>query len=127
MKSKKERLENISGEKYCFDYFEGTLMPNNPKFIHITMFDDVLFVQDEKSEESFNNINKIISVKNMIEENIGIIEKMMTSKKEAIKSSFNLRLYLKLNDKIYEVDGNVSSEELIADFRAKLFKLLDIK
>lgn len=131
MKSKKERLENLDEEKYCFDFFDGTLMPNNPKFINITMFIDTFFIEDEKEEkENFGDMYWIMLVKNMIEENLENIERMVDSKGALVKSSYNSRFYLKINDKIYKVNRNECSEEgmqLFDDFRTKLYKILDIK
>lgn len=131
MKSKKERLENLDEEKYCFDFFDGTLMPNNPQFIHITMFMDTFFIENEKEEkENFGDMYWIMLVKNMIEENLENIEKMVDSKGVSAKSSFNSKFYLKINDKIYKVNRNECNEEgmkLFDDFKMKLYEILDIK
>ena len=128
MKSKKERLENLEEEKYCFDFFDGTRMPNNPKFIHITMFMDTFFIEDEKEEkENYGDMYWIMLVKNMIEENLENIEKMVDSKGVVAKSSYDSRFYLKIIGKIYKVNRNECNEEgikLFDDFKMKLYEIL---
>jgi len=130
MKSKKERLENLDGEKFCFDFFDGTHMPNNPKFINITMFVDTFFLENEKEEkENYGDTYFIILVKKLIEENLENIEKMENCKGGTVKSSFNQKFYLKIDSKIYRVNRNVCNEEgqkLFDDFKSKLYKILDI-
>lgn len=130
MKSKKERLENLDEEKFCFDFFDGTRMPNNPKFINITMFIDTFFLENEKEEkENYGDMYFIILVKKLIEENLENIEKMASFKGLPVKSSFEQKFYLKIDSKTYRVNRNVCTEEgqkLFDDLKSKLYKILDI-
>ena len=68
MKSKKERLENLDLEDFYLNFFDGTLMPNNLKYINIVMFNDTFFVENEEKENSGDmyfiiKVNKMISFK----------------------------------------------------------------
>lgn len=111
--------------------FDGTRMPNNPKSINITMFNDTLFIEDEKEEkENYKDMYFIIKVKKMIEDNLECIEKMLDNKEETIKSSYNHEFALKINNKTYIINRNICNEEgqkLFDDFKMKLYEILDIK
>ncbi len=131
MKNKKERLENLNEEEFYFIFFDGTLMPNNPKYINITMFKDTFYVKDEKEEkENYKDMYFIIKVKKLIEDNLDNIEKMSLAKSSPMKSSFKHEFVLKINNKTYSVNRNICNEEeqkLFDDFKFKLYEILDIK
>ncbi len=130
MKNKKERLQNLNEEDFYFIFFDGTRMPNNPKYMSITMFNDTFFIEDEKEEkENYKDMYFIIKVKKMIEDNLENIEKMLVANGTPIKSSFNHELALKINNKIYRINRNVCNEEgqkLFDDLKLKLYEILDI-
>ena len=131
MKSKKERKENLTQEKFYFVFFEGTYMPNNPKYIEIIVFDDVFYISNEKEEkENRGDMYWIMKVKKLIEDNLENIEKMEVSNGNPIKSSFNGKFILKIDNKIYEINRNICGEEgqkLFDDFKCKLYETLNIK
>ena len=130
MKNKKERLENLNEEDFYFIFFDGTHMPNNPKYVSITMFKDTFYVENEKEEkENYKDMYFIIKVRKMIEDNLENIEKMLVTKGAPIKSSFNHEFALKINNKTYKINRNVCNEEgqkLFDDFKLKLYGILDI-
>lgn len=130
MKNKKERLENLKKEDFYFIFFEGTHMPNNTKYIKITMFNDTFYIENEKEEkENDKDMYFIIKVRKMIEDNLENIEKMLADKGIPIKSSFNNKFVLKINNKEYTINRNVCNEEgqkLFDDFKFKLYEILDI-
>ncbi len=131
MKTKNERLENLNEEDFYFMFFDGTRMPNNPKFVKITMFNDTFFVEnEEKEKENYKDMYFILKVKKLIEENLDNINKMMEDKGQPIKSSTNHEMCLKINNKTYQVDRNLCNEEgqkLFDEFKLKLYELLGIK
>ena len=105
-------------------------MPNNSKYVKITMFKDTFYVENEKVEkENYKDMYFIIKVRKMIEDNLDKIEKMLIAKSMPIKSSSNHEFVLKINNKTYRIDRNVCNEEgkkLFDDFKEKLYKILDI-
>lgn len=131
MKSINERLENLAEEDFYFIFFAGTYMPNNPQYLKITMFNDMIYINNEKEEkENQNDIYWIIQVKKLIADNLKNIEKMLASKGTPIKSSFNKEFTLKINNKIYTINRNTCNEEgqkLFDDFKDKLYETLNIK
>ena len=131
MKSKKERLENLDLEDFYLNFFDGTLMPNNPKYINIVMFNDTFYIGNEKREkENYADMYFIIRVKKMIEENLDNINKMAEAKGQPIKSSFKHKISLKINNRTYEIDRNLCNkegQELFDEFKLKLYEILDIK
>ena len=130
MKSKIERLENLNEEDFYLILFDGTRMPNNPKYVKITMFGDTFFIENEKREkENYKDMYFIIKVKKMIENNLDKIEKMSVAKGMPIKSSVNNEFSLKINNKIYKINRNLCNEEgrnLYDEFKSKLYEILDI-
>ena len=131
MKDKKQRLKKIKKEEFCLNFFEGTLMPNNPKYIEITMFNDIFYIDNgEEERENANDIYWILLVKKLVQDNIENIEKMLVSKAEYVrKSSYNSKIDLKVNNKIYNINRNECNEEgqkLFDDFRLKLYEILQI-
>lgn len=130
MSNKKERLENLNEEDFYFIFFDGTRMPNNPKYVNITMFKDTFYVENEKEEkENYKDMYFIIKVRKMIEDNLDKIEKMLIAKGMPIKSSSNHEFALKINNKTYRINRNVCNEEgqkLFDDFKSKLYEILDI-
>lgn len=105
MSNKKERLENLNEEDFYFIFFDGTRMPNNSKYVKITMFKDTLYVENEKVEkENYKDMYFIIKVRKMIEDNLDKIEKMLIAKSMPIKSSSNHEFVLKINNKTYRID-----------------------
>ncbi len=130
MSNKKERLENLNEEDFYFIFFDGTRMPNNSKYVKITMFKDTFYVENEKVEkENYKDMYFIIKVRKMIEDNLDKIEKMLIAKSMPIKSSSNHEFVLKINNKTYRIDRNVCNEEgkkLFDDFKEKLYEILDI-
>lgn len=131
MSNKKERLENLNEEDFYFIFFDGMRMPNNSKYVKITMFKDTFYVENEKVEkENYKDMYFIIKVRKMIEDNLDKIEKMLIAKSMPIKSSSNHEFVLKINNKTYRIDRNVCNEEgkkLFDDFKEKLYEILDIK
>lgn len=130
MKDKKERLEKLENEEFYLNFFEGTYMPNNPKYIKILMFNDIIYIENE-AEEKEKNIDKnfFAQVKEMIENNIENIEKMSEAKGNPIKSSFQQKFDLMINHKMYHVNKNVCNEEerkLFDDFKLKLLEILNL-
>ena len=96
MKSKKERLENLDLEDFYLNFFDGTLMPNNQKYINIVMFNDTFYVRNEKEEkENYRDMHFIIKVKRLIQDNLDIIKKIIESKGQPVKSSFKHELCIK--------------------------------
>lgn len=135
MSNKKERLENLNEEDFYFIFFDGMRMPNNSKYVKITMFKDTFYVENEKVEnekvekENYKDMYFIIKVRKMIEDNLDKIEKMLIAKSMPIKSSSNHEFVLKINNKTYRIDRNVCNEEgkkLFDDFKEKLYEILDI-
>ena len=130
MSTKKDRLENLNEEDFYFIFFDGMRMPNNSKYVKITMFKDTFYVENEKVEkENYKDMYFIIKVRKMIEDNLDKIEKMLIAKSMPIKSSSNHEFVLKINNKTYRIDRNVCNEEgkkLFDDFKEKLYKILDI-
>ena len=130
MKSKKERLENLDLEDFYLNFFDGTLMPNNPKYINIVMFNDTFYVGNEKEEkENYGDVYFIIKVKRMIQDNLDIIKKIIEAKGQPVKSSFKHELCIKINNEMYMLNRNVCNEEgqkLFDDFKLILYKILDI-
>ena len=130
MSNKKDRLENLNEEDFYFIFFDGMRMPNNSKYVKITMFKDTFYVENEKVEkENYKDMYFIIKVRKMIEDNLDKIEKMLIAKSMPIKSSSNHEFVLKINNKTYIIDRNVCNEEgkkLFDDFKEKLYKILDI-
>ncbi len=130
MSNKKDRLENLNEEDFYFIFFDGMRMPNNSKYVKITMFKDTFYVENEKVEkENYKDMYFIIKVRKMIEDNLDKIEKMLIAKSMPIKSSSNHEFVLKINNKTYRIDRNVCNEEgkkLFDDFKEKLYKILDI-
>lgn len=131
MKSKKERLENLDLEDFYLNFFDGTLMPNNPKYINIVMFNDTFYVGNETEEkENYGDMYLIIKVRKMIEENLDNINKMIEAKGEPVKSSFEHKMCLKINNKTYKIDRNICNkegQEFFDEFKIKLYGILDIK
>lgn len=105
-------------------------MPNNSKYVKITIFKDTFYVENEKVEkENYKDMYFIIKVRKMIEDNLDKIEKMLIAKSMPIKSSSNHEFVLKINNKTYRIDRNVCNEEgkkLFDDFKEKLYEILDI-
>ncbi len=130
MSNKKERLENLNEEDFYFIFFDGMRMPNNSKYVKITIFKDTFYVENEKVEkENYKDMYFIIKVRKMIEDNLDKIEKMLIAKSMPIKSSSNHEFVLKINNKTYRIDRNVCNEEgkkLFDDFKEKLYEILDI-
>ena len=130
MSNKKDRLENLNEEDFYFIFFDGMRMPNNSKYVKITMFKDTFYVENEKiKKENYKDMYFIIKVRKMIEDNLDKIEKMLIAKSMPIKSSSNHEFVLKINNKTYRIDRNVCNEEgkkLFDDFKEKLYKILDI-
>lgn len=130
MKSKKERLENLELEEFYLNFFDGTLMPNNPKYINIVMFNDTFYVGNEKEEkENYGDMYFIIQVKKLIQDNLDIIKEMRESKGQPVKSSYNHKLCIKINNEMYMVDRNICNQEgqkLFDEFKIKLYEILDI-
>lgn len=105
MSNKKERLENLNEEDFYFIFFDGMRMPNNSKYVKITMFKDTFYVENEKVEkENYKDMYFIIKVRKMIEDNLDKIEKMLIAKSMPIKSSSNHEFVLKINNKTYRID-----------------------
>lgn len=132
MRNKKERLENLNEEDFYLIFFDGTRMPNKPKYVNITMFKDTFYIENEiKEKENYQDMYFIIKVRKMIEENLDEIEKMSsTVKGMPIKSSFNQEFSLKINNKTYRINRNACNEEgqkIFDDFKSKLYGILDIK
>ena len=130
MKNKKERLENLNEEDFYLILFDGTRMPNNPRYVKITMFGDTFFIGNEKEEkENYKDMYFIIKVKKMIKDNLDKIEKMSVAKGMPIKSSVNNEFSLKINNKVYKINRNLCNEEgrnLYDEFKSKLYEILDI-
>lgn len=130
MKNKIERLENLNEEDFYLILFDGTRMPNNPKYVKITMFGDTFFIGNEKEEkENYKDMYFIIKVKKMIKDNLDKIEKMSVAKGMPIKSSVNNEFSLKINNKVYKINRNICNEEgrnLYDEFKSKLYEILDI-
>ncbi len=130
MKSKIERLENLNEEDFYLILFDGTRMPNNPRYVKITMFGDTFFIGNEKGEkENYKDMYFIIKVKKMIKDNLDKIEKMSVAKGMPIKSSVNNEFSLKINNKVYKINRNLCNEEgrnLYDEFKSKLYEILDI-
>lgn len=130
MSNKKERLEKLDEEDFYFIFFDGTYMPNKPKYVKITMFNDTFFVENEKEEkENYNDMYFIILVRKMIEDNLDKIEKMSISKSAPVRSSYNHKFALKINNKTYGINRNVCNEEgqkLFDEFKFKLYEILGI-
>lgn len=105
-------------------------MPNNPKYVNITMFKDTFYVENEKEKkENYKDMYFIVKVKKMIEDNLDKIEKMLIAEGMPIKSSSTHEFTLKINNKTYRINRNICNEEgqkLFDDFKSKLYEILDI-
>lgn len=108
------------------NFFDGTLMPNNPKYINIVMFNDTFYVENEKEEkENYGDMYFIIQVKKLIKDNLDIIKEMRESKGQPVKSSYNHKLCIKINNEMYMVDRNICNQKgqkLFDEFKIKLYE-----
>jgi len=132
MEIKMKRLKNIDKEDFCLVFFDGTRMPNNPEYIEITMFNDVFYIDNGKEEKEYkNDIYWIMMVKKLVQDSIENIERMLVSKAEYVrKSSYNHKIDIKINNKIYNINRNECNEEgqkIFDDFKLKLYEILKIE
>ena len=126
---KEERLKNLDNEKFYFIMFDGTLMPNKPKYVKITMFNNVFYIEDENGLKEYIDIYFILQVQQFLTRNIAMLDKI-TNTNQYIKSSYNHEISIKINGKKYNIDRNASDDEgrkIYDYFKQQIFQILGIK
>lgn len=132
MNSKEKRLNDLENEDFYFILFKGTLMPNNTKYIRITMFKDIFYVENETGGKEYIDIYFILKIKELINNNLGIIESMDKKKSGKIeypKSSYANIFNAKMDGKTYSVDRNLCNEDEMKKYDEiiqEIFKILGI-
>lgn len=104
MEDKTNRLENLKNEDFYFILFEGTNMPNNPKFLNITIFNDVFYVENEVMEKEYLDESKISKVKQFLKSSISKIENIDQKREYYPKTSAHFEFKFKIDGKEYFID-----------------------
>ena len=116
MEDKETRLKNLENEDFYFILFEGTRMPNNPRFLNITIFNDVFYVENEVMEKEYLDLNIIFKIKKFLKSNIIKIENIDQSRKDYPKSSSHFQFKIKINGKEYFIDRLLCRNEKNSEY-----------
>lgn len=130
MKNENERLQNLDEENFYLIIFSGTRMPISPRFIKVVMFNDMFSVETEEGKvENIENPSTVELVKELILSSIPDFEIMNDSLTAPVKSSYNYRFQIKINNEHYNVDRNALNEKaknIYHNFETKLFDIINV-
>ena len=126
MIKKEERLKDLNNEKFYFILFDGTMMPNAPRYTKITMFDDIFYIEDETTSKQYIDVYFIVQIQQFLTRNLTKLNKITTTN-NSIKNSFQHRFSIKINGETYSIDRNSCDEEgkkIYDYFKQEIFKIL---
>ena len=131
MKTRDERMKELENEEFYFISFNGTQMPNDPRYKRIVVFKDVFYIDNEKGSKSYNDLYFILKVEEFISKNLDILEnldKRDSEKVEYPKSSFTNECHIRMNGKTFTIDRNLLTDEkeikLYDEFISKIEEIL---
>ena len=130
IRKKDEKIKNIDNEDFYLLFFDGTLMPNSPKFLKITIFNDIFYMETENKYNSYENDFIIKEVKEMIYSYMEKLNDISKLQGPSSRGGFKRYFMIKIKEKKYFLCRNECNDNgkiLFDEFKKDLYEILNIK